>query len=257
MTNNRAATFEFTPEDVEKILFPATTTAASVLLTDDYAIKLERLQQKDTRLMLHGTMLSEYFRNKRIPRGLRIQKAPTLGTQDELFMTRWTEILNKCSLDLMLLIIEQVKKESEKMQSEIKQIEEALKTKCGPDFTRIDESLKRNVQEYREKLQQLKLSKYKRDTMDYQQNKVYRWQYALRKEHRRTDHSSSGTESEYIDSDSSLGLQENCFLDPRQPRLQQPRRRNAAGARGRGRGRGRFSSAPAMHQYPTRHKLVQ
>lgn len=161
MTSNRAATFEFTEEDAENILVPSTFTDAD-LLTDDLAFKLERLRQRDTRLIAHASMLSEYWRNKRIPRGLRIQKAPTLGnTKDETYMQRWSDILNKCSLDLMLLAIEQVKKDSNLLQDEIKRAEDALKTKCGPDFTRIDQSLKIRMDQYKVKIQSIKLSKYR------------------------------------------------------------------------------------------------
>lgn len=38
---------------------------------------------------------------------VRIQKAPTIGKLDEAFIAKWGEILSKCSLDLMLLIIGQ------------------------------------------------------------------------------------------------------------------------------------------------------
>lgn len=36
--------------------------------------------------------LSEYLRSKLIPRGLRIQKAPTLGYRDQAFCTKCCEI---------------------------------------------------------------------------------------------------------------------------------------------------------------------
>lgn len=45
---------------------------------------------------------------KRIPRGLRTNKGPFLGREDEAFCTRWTEILNlllKCSFDLIAVTI--------------------------------------------------------------------------------------------------------------------------------------------------------
>lgn len=251
LTSNRASTFEFTQEDAENILIPSTFTDAA-LLTDDLTSKLERLQQKDARLILHGSMLSEYWRNKRIPRGLRIQKAPTL-----VFMQRWTDILNKCSLDLMLLIIEQVKKELNDLQAEIKHTEDALKSKCGQDFTQIDQSLKTWVGQYKDKLQSIKLSKYKRDTLDYQRNKVYRWQQPEeQRTQQRQNYISSGTESEYPDSDTSLNNQQP-FLGHQQ----QGQRSGAEGGRSRprnlGRSRGRaqtpWNRTPTAHNYPTRH----
>lgn len=98
---------------------------------------------------MHGSTLSEYWRNKKIPRGLRIQKAPTLGKSDENFVKRWGEILNKCSLDLMLLIIDQVSTEAGMVKTEIKKLEDDLKKNRGPSFPSIESSIKETVGNYK------------------------------------------------------------------------------------------------------------
>ena len=94
---------------------------------------------------MHGSTLSEYWRNENIPRGWLIQKAPIIGKLDELdesdenFIKRWGEILNKCSLDLMLLIIKQVSNEAHELKTEIQAQEEFH---FGADFSAIDQALK-------------------------------------------------------------------------------------------------------------------
>ncbi len=74
------------------------------------------LLQKETRLTLHGTILSEYWRASRIPGGLRIQKSPTIGGEDPDFCKRWCKIMNKASLDLILLVVEYTQKELKKIK---------------------------------------------------------------------------------------------------------------------------------------------
>lgn len=85
---------------------------------DNLSCKLKSLYLKETRPQLHGTTLSEYVRSKRIPRGLRIQKA-TLGRKDEDFCIKWWEVLNKASLDLKVLIFEHTHQERTKTKTEI------------------------------------------------------------------------------------------------------------------------------------------
>lgn len=67
-------------------------------------------------------IVSDYWREGRIPRGLRIKKFPSFGLKDPDFRSRWEGILNKCSLDLILLIIECNKREKEATQEKLAEI---------------------------------------------------------------------------------------------------------------------------------------
>ncbi len=78
LTHNCAATFEFSREDAQRILFYL-FRMEGMESSNDLKLRLERLYLKEARLVMHGSTLSEYWRNKNIPRGLRIQKAPTIG----------------------------------------------------------------------------------------------------------------------------------------------------------------------------------
>ena len=175
LTRNHAQTFEFNHEDAERILFPA-FRLDGLESCEDLKLKLERLRFKEARFEMHGSTLSEYWRNKKIPRGLRIQKAPTIGKEDETFLKKWGEILNKCSLDLMLLIIEQVATEAKAIKIEIDAQEKLIQEKFSSMYPNIDGSIKDEVAKYKEKLLTIKLKKYKRDTEDYQNNRVYHWE---------------------------------------------------------------------------------
>lgn len=175
LTQNCANTFEFSEEDAQRILID-NDDMERILSSEDQRMSLERLHLKETRLLMHSATLSEYWRNKKIPRGLRIQKAPTLGKSDETFKKTWGEILNKCSMDLMLLIIQQTTTEAKEMRAEIETLEEKLKESMGTEFTRMEHAIKDSIARYKEELQAIKLNKYKRDAEDYQKNEIYKWQ---------------------------------------------------------------------------------
>lgn len=71
------------------------------------AKKSENLSLKEGRLDMHRKRLCNYFAKNVILRGLRIQKEPTWD--NEQFCKCWIEILNKYSIDLMALIVNEIK----------------------------------------------------------------------------------------------------------------------------------------------------
>lgn len=85
------------------------------------------LKQKRMRFNLHALSLADYHRASWIPRGLRIQKAPALYLDNEVFRRKWANILNKRSMDLMVLIIETSNQEIEKWDKEIADMEKQLR----------------------------------------------------------------------------------------------------------------------------------
>lgn len=54
-----------------------------------------------------------------IPKGLRLNKFLSFGYDNLEFKDKWEAILNKCSLDLILLLIEEVRKQKSVLQSQI------------------------------------------------------------------------------------------------------------------------------------------
>lgn len=176
LTSERAEMFAFSQADADRILFPTTISLENhPLAAEEMKNKLIRMKKKETRLHLHGYTLSEYWRNKRIPVGLRIQKKPTIGKGSIDFVKKWCEILNKCSMDLMLLVIEEVTNKKDIISKDIKDHETLMQEKLGDNFLQIDDSIKQTLKDYEDGLMTTKIRKYKRDIMDYQHGNVYKF----------------------------------------------------------------------------------
>lgn len=93
--------------------------------------KLTDLKKDLTRISLHASTLNEYVAKNQIPRGLRIQKGPVLFMDHGDFKTKWEAILNKCSQDLMLLLIEESITTSTMLEADIIELEDKIKQNCN------------------------------------------------------------------------------------------------------------------------------
>ena len=120
------ATFSFSNEDGKRIItssslldnLPSETSNNSDLkgLYND----LKHLIEKDIKLDLNAISLSDYWKRGYIPRGLRIKKFPAYNAKDNPdFSKKWEAILNKCSADLMLLLIQESLKDQQLIKQEI------------------------------------------------------------------------------------------------------------------------------------------
>lgn len=260
LTDNYASTRTYTEADIENILFPQSglsESLASADMTVDLQRRFKRLSQKRSRYTLHGSTLSEYVRSKRIPRGLRIQKVPTLGRHDPEFCEQWCQILNKASLDLTVLVIEHTKKRLSSLETEIGEITSQLESVTPPeDFTKLKEEMKSAMDRYEAEIMKQKLSTFRRDTMDYKTNNIYPWLKENAERPRRRVrfgdvHTSESSASEFL-TDS-----EGDFLDhpranrdtrPPHPQADAPQRPGGAGGRAKPQGRG----AATHNNQPTR-----
>lgn len=74
------------------------------------------------------------MRTAKIPRGLRIQNPPGIFQEDDEFKVKWALILNQCSRDLTLLIIDQCKQEVTKLKEDILKIQSAFQTQCSQEI---------------------------------------------------------------------------------------------------------------------------
>ena len=83
--------------------------------------------------------------------------------------------MNKCSLDLILLIIDQVALEAKSLKAKMETKEMTLKEKYHATYPAIDSSIKDAVAKYKDKLLSIKLKKYKCYTEDYVHNQIYQW----------------------------------------------------------------------------------
>lgn len=206
---------------------------------------LRKLLEKDKKLELHAITLSDCWRKEMIPRGLRISKFPSFGKDSPEFKQKWEAILNKCSLDLMLLLIEEAKMQRAELRQQIEETKQTL-APAPLDLREQSETTERKIQEDIDKLSktlaQSKLEKLRRDQQDYENGTVHSWsrttsQYPQRKRQTRSvsfSLPSSTTASE--DEENVSGTA--SFLDngagPGLTRATHPRRKGKQGGVGRG-----------------------
>lgn len=144
--------------------------------------KLQYYKRKSVRVFMHATALTDYIRENKIPRGLRVQKPPGMFQDDENFKNRWAAILNQCSRDLMILIIEKSKEETANLKEEITKMQEEFKTTCTTEvYDKKIQELESSLREFTAKTKEIKLKKFQRDRKDYSQNRVYNWLFEKKK----------------------------------------------------------------------------
>ena len=224
-----ATTFKFSQQDYDRIFdcgdFFTTSRDGTI---EGTAKKLENLSQKEVRLDMHRKTLCNYFAKKIIPRGLRIQKEPTLCRENEQFAKRWIEILNKCSIDLMALIVNEIKTELVTVREEINSTISELKNETT-DTVKHDEifdNINKKKAELEEKLKITKQKKFLRDEQDYKNKEVYSWQKKQNPGSRRPKPrwlnrgNAATSESDYTSDGSSSS---RAFLDNRKQPYSHPR----------------------------------
>lgn len=177
---SQSGTFEYSEEDYDRIILKESifdeVGTSDLRESEALSQKLYNLQEREIKQHMHAVTLSDYLRKKIIPRGLRLQKSPALGQESPAFCQRWCEILNKCSFDLMALVISEITQQMETTRAECKQTEARLKAVTEKKkFTEIKKELERHRADCAEELRNLKKSKFARDLDDYKQNKVYFW----------------------------------------------------------------------------------
>ncbi|XP_071969603.1 uncharacterized protein [Engystomops pustulosus] len=162
----------------------------------------EREYRKFTAYKLHCATLTEYYKVERIPRGLRCNLFPTLFKDDTEFCKNFESILNKCSFDLILLTVETLQAKITETSNLLKSIEQQLSSSLPPDdWTKLKDKVDQTISEFRVETENKKRTKFLRDTEDYQQKRVYKWQdsnfqgYRQRRRSQRRSSSSSGDRS--------------------------------------------------------------
>ncbi|CAJ0968878.1 unnamed protein product [Ranitomeya imitator] len=180
----------------------------------------ERELRKKTSLELHYVTLAEYHKVKRIPRGLWVSLRPTLFQEKQDFCTKFEGILNKCSMDIMLLTIEYLQKEISEMDKQIEVIQQQLSNTLTNDkFDSLKQKIDKTMEEFRNVLQERKRSKFLRDTEDYHRRSVYRWRDTNVQRDRRQYRRDFFTTSSSSDNDSSSRAT-SPFLEQRRGRDQ-------------------------------------
>ncbi|CAJ0930539.1 unnamed protein product [Ranitomeya imitator] len=177
--NMSAVSFSYSETEVANIV--SQVTASSDFLQVSGSEFKSRDLERETRhlvsLELHSITIAEYIKTQRIPRGLRVSLRPTLFQDNSDFCSRFEQILNKCSVDLMTLTLDQLNKEIKNSQDKVSSIETQLKDSLSKEeFDSVKTRTKENVDNFRKETEKRKRQKFIRDTQDYLQKRVYRWQ---------------------------------------------------------------------------------
>ncbi|XP_073422087.1 uncharacterized protein [Dendrobates tinctorius] len=129
-----------------------------------------------TNLELHCVTLTEYLKVQRIPRGLRVPLRPILFSDSSDFCSRFEQIINKCSFDLITLTLEHLHLGIAKCKEEISSIETQLSSSISnEDFNNLKTKINGVIEQHRRDIETRKRNKFARDTEDYKQNRVYKW----------------------------------------------------------------------------------
>lgn len=225
--------FSYSKEEGESII------VSDTLLGEDFAqpydakklfLNLKKASEKNLKPHLHMTTLSDYWREKMIPRGLRIRKFPSFGADEVEFKNKWESILNKCSLDLMLLLIEEAKKQQAQTQNEISTLKEELSVQYKEHQLPFEKEIKEGLEKLHGVIKQEKLAKFKRDQSDYTANTVYRWRTNMDKTNYKTKPQRKRTVSFQLPSseEECSGVEDqpsSTFLDSRPKRVNRTWRR--------------------------------
>ncbi|CAJ0935394.1 unnamed protein product [Ranitomeya imitator] len=174
-----AVSFSYSETEVANIV--SQVTASSDFLQVSGSEFKSRDLERETRhlvsLELHSITIAEYIKTQRIPRGLRVSLRPTLFQDNSDFCSKFEQILNKCSVDLMTLTLDQLNKEIKNSQDKVSSIETQLKDSLSKEeFDSVKTRTKENVDNFRKETEKRKRQKFIRDTQDYLQKRVYRWQ---------------------------------------------------------------------------------
>ncbi|CAJ0930511.1 unnamed protein product [Ranitomeya imitator] len=124
----------------------------------------------------------------------------TVSNDNTEFCGKFEAILNKCSMDLIVLTIDFLQKEISDLKTKISSTEQQLKSTSSPeDFKSLKDKVDKTISDLRDSLQSRKRNKFLRDTEDCKNNQVYRWQFSNYSRNRRStrrDYSPLSTSSD-------------------------------------------------------------
>lgn len=179
-TVENTGTFSFNDDDAARITanIGGTREFLTVPQTEVNTKELLRLKKRELALNLHLITLAEYYKTKRIPRGLRCHLRPTLYADDLTFCQHFEGILNKASFDIILLVIERTQQELKELKPLITNLESNLFPSLPKEEAeKAKEELQTTLSEFQVNLENRKRQKFQRDYQDYQSKQVYRGLY--------------------------------------------------------------------------------
>ncbi|XP_044155309.1 uncharacterized protein LOC122941879 [Bufo gargarizans] len=171
--------FTYTRDDEERIL--QGLVSEPLFLSTPTLIDLKKCYEADAKKIastdLHLMTLGQYFKEHRIPRGIRSQLKPNLFPAESAFAQKFIQISNKYAFDIILLNLEYLQQELSVSKTRQSETMSALKTMMGPeDWKTYDDSCMEHLAKFIKEQESTKRKKWQRDADDYIKGKVYTWQ---------------------------------------------------------------------------------
>ncbi|XP_044151138.1 uncharacterized protein LOC122939181 [Bufo gargarizans] len=157
---------------------------------------------------LHLLTLREYYRVSRIPRGLRTHLRPILFPENQEFLNKFMEIANRFSMDIMLLNMEFLQKDTIKINTRVQEHEERLKLiTSAQEYDKFLDQIKGDLYKYRLNIEETKRQKWSRDEEDYTKGNIYKRLQPevnkFRSQKKRRFQRPRGRRTDFTDTDSS------------------------------------------------------
>ncbi|XP_069591429.1 uncharacterized protein [Ranitomeya imitator] len=121
--------------------------------------------------------LENYVSQQIIPRGLRVHLFPTFNLDDESLKERWIKAANMCSFEFMKIIIENNTNTLKTIETEIESLQRTLQQDLSTElFQEMIGKLDKEIEKWEGVISQNKRKKYERDLVDFETNKIFKWQ---------------------------------------------------------------------------------
>lgn len=223
-------TFAYSQKEVENILVTDSLFVSALNDQTDISLDLSNLSKRRTKTYLHVVTLSDYVRQGVIPRGLRWQKEPMLGNRTAEFCDRWCAILNKCSFDLMTLLVEHLKQDLTAIDAAIERMTVSLRDSIQNETERnqVLKANEENQEKLSKEIREIKIKKFNRDKKDCAEGNVYYWRNPERKSRprsQRTVHSRGDFHSTLDNLSSDLSTASSSSFLVNKPRAAARRQR--------------------------------
>lgn len=170
--------FNFTTVEADRILqgIEGNPAFLNVPSLSDIKRNLEAESKRKINLELHLLTLSEYYKNHRIPRGMRSQLRPTMFVTNMSFRERFEAISNAYARDIILLNMDYLQGELSLIKKKVLHFDNLLKGLLNPqEYTSHIEKLETYMAKFRTEIEEIKKRKWYRDINDYSNGKVYNW----------------------------------------------------------------------------------
>ncbi|CAJ0967333.1 unnamed protein product [Ranitomeya imitator] len=171
--------FQYTTEEEERVL--GGIDGEAFFFKTPSTLELKRKYESDVKrvvnLQLHMMTLGQYYKEGKIPRGLRSGIRPNLFQGNATYCARFVMISNKYAMDTILLNIDFLQTEIKKLQVNISESEGKIQALLTVDEWNVfKEKVDKESVKLRNDLEEIKRRKWNRDLEDYEMGHVYTWQ---------------------------------------------------------------------------------